>query len=69
MKVCYVDNATSWSTYGKISTATAYIIALSVAIMMVGLWHGNSLFLATHLLALKVSTGSIVLFNIFRVFF
>jgi hypothetical protein len=55
MKVCYVDNPTSWGVYGHISSVSAYIIAISVAIMMVGLWHGNSLFLATHILALKVS--------------
>ena len=55
MKVCYVDNPTSWGVYGHISSVSAYIIAISVAIMLIGLWHGNSLFLATHILALKVS--------------
>jgi NADH:ubiquinone oxidoreductase subunit 2 (subunit N) len=44
MKVCYVDNPTSWGVYGKISSTTAYVIAFSVFVMMIGLWHGNFLF-------------------------
>lgn len=55
LKVCYVDNPTSWGVYGSFSSLSAYIIAISVAFQLIGLWHGNSLFLATHLLAQKVS--------------
>lgn len=55
MKIAYVDNSTSWASYGKVSPLTAYIIAISVSIMLVGLWHGNSLFQFSHLLALTVS--------------
>lgn len=55
MKVCYVDNPTSWGTYGKFSSTTAYIIAICVAFMLIGQWHGNYFFLYTHLLSLKVS--------------
>nr|YP_009449859.1 NADH dehydrogenase subunit 2 [Pectinodesmus pectinatus]ANG44796.1 NADH dehydrogenase subunit 2 [Pectinodesmus pectinatus] len=54
LKVCYVDNPTSWATYSWVSSTTAYIVAISVAFMMIGLWHGNFLFLLTHLLSLKV---------------
>jgi hypothetical protein len=40
MKVCYVDNPTSWGTYGKFSSTTAsttaYIIAICVAFMLIG---------------------------------
>lgn len=55
MKIAYVDNPTSWRSYGKVSPITAYVIRLSVFIMLIGQWHGNSLFQYTHLLALKVS--------------
>lgn len=54
-KVCYVDNPTSWGSYGNVSSITAYIIAICVAFMLIGLWHGNYLFQQTHLLSLKVS--------------
>lgn len=56
LKVCYVDTQTSWGTYGKISSMTAYVIATTVALMQIGQWHGNYLFLQTHLLSQKVST-------------
>jgi NADH:ubiquinone oxidoreductase subunit 2 (subunit N) len=49
IKICYVDNPTSWASYGKVSPLTAYIVRLSVFIMLIGLWHGNALFLFTHL--------------------
>jgi NADH:ubiquinone oxidoreductase subunit 2 (subunit N) len=49
MKIAYVDNSTSWASYGKVSSLTAYIIAISVSIMLIGLWHGNTLFLYSHL--------------------
>ena len=55
IKVCYVDSPTSWGTYGKISATTAYIIAICVAFMLIGQWHGNYLFLQTHLLSQHVS--------------
>lgn len=67
MKICYVDNPTSWRSYGKVSPVTAYIIAISVSIMMIGLWWGNALFLFTHILALSVST--VGLNNFFLLFF
>jgi len=44
MKVCYVDNPSSWSTYAKRSSITAYIVSTSVRFMMIGLWCGNILF-------------------------
>lgn len=62
-KVCYVDTATSWATYEKTSSVTAYIIARSAAFQLIGQWHGNSMFQATHLLALKVSTNSMYLYS------
>lgn len=54
MKICYVDKQTSWASYGKASPITAYVIRLSVSLMIVGLWHGNFLFLFAHTLALKI---------------
>jgi NADH:ubiquinone oxidoreductase subunit 2 (subunit N) len=44
MKVAYVDNPENWASYSKVSSLTAYVIAFSVAIMLIGLWYGNSLF-------------------------
>jgi hypothetical protein len=67
MKICYVDNPTSWRSYGKVSPVTAYIIAISVSIMMIGLWWGNALFLFTHILALSVSAVGLNYF--FIIFF
>lgn len=55
MKIAYVDNRTRPVSYGKVSPLTAYIIAISVFIMLIGLWAGNSLFQATHMVALSVS--------------
>jgi NADH:ubiquinone oxidoreductase subunit 2 (subunit N) len=49
MKICYVDNPNSWRSYGKVAPLTAYVIAICVFIMLIGLWHGNALFLFTHL--------------------
>jgi NADH:ubiquinone oxidoreductase subunit 2 (subunit N) len=54
MKICYVDKQTSWASYRKVSPITAYVIRLSVNLMIVGLWHGNSLFLFAHTLARKI---------------
>lgn len=54
MKICYVDKQTSWASYGKVSPVTAYVIRLSVSLMIVGQWHGNSLFLFAHTLARKI---------------
>lgn len=68
LKVCYVDNPTSWRTYGKYSSLTAYIVAISVAFLLIGLWHGNSQFQFTHILALKVLL-SILIFYFFLLFF
>jgi NADH:ubiquinone oxidoreductase subunit 2 (subunit N) len=31
LKVCYVDNPTSWGVYGTFSSMSAYVIAISVA--------------------------------------
>ena len=64
MKICYVDNPVSWRSYGKLSPITAYIIAISVSIMMIGLWHGNALFQFTHIQALSVSLNNFLLFFI-----
>jgi NADH:ubiquinone oxidoreductase subunit 2 (subunit N) len=36
IKIAYVDNTTSWASYGKVSPLTAYIIAISVFIMLIG---------------------------------
>jgi NADH:ubiquinone oxidoreductase subunit 2 (subunit N) len=36
MKICYVDKQTSWASYGKVSPITAYVIRLSVSLMIVG---------------------------------
>ncbi len=65
LKVCYVDNPTSWRTYERVSSMTAYIVAISVAFMLIGQWHGNYLFLQTHLLSQKVSNFLLILFFIF----
>lgn len=55
LKICYIENPTSWTTYGRISSLSAYIIALSVFFMVIGLWYPNILFEFTHTQALKVS--------------
>lgn len=55
MKIAYVDNPETWRSYAKVSPITAYIIAISVAVMLIGQWHGNSLFQFTHLQGLSVS--------------
>ena len=55
MKVAYVDNPESWASYREVSPITAYVIAISVTVMLIGLWYGNSLFQFTHLLGLSVS--------------
>lgn len=55
MKIAYVDNPETWRSYAKVSPITAYIIAISVAVMLIGQWHGNSLFQFTHLQGLNVS--------------
>ena len=60
MKVCYVDNPSSWGTYVQASSITAYIVAVCVAFMLIGQWFGNIMFLYTHLLALKVSKTFLV---------
>jgi NADH:ubiquinone oxidoreductase subunit 2 (subunit N) len=44
MKVAYVDNPESWASYSKVSSITAYVIAITVTVMLIGLWYGNSLF-------------------------
>ena len=36
MKVCYVDNPSSWGTYVQASSITAYIVAVCVAFMLIG---------------------------------
>lgn len=65
MKIAYVDNPETWRSYAKVSPITAYIIAISVAVMLIGLWHGNSLFQYTHLLGLSVSLSKIVYLYIY----
>lgn len=44
MKIAYVDNRTRPVSYGKVSPLTAYIIAISVFFILIGLWTGSSLF-------------------------
>jgi NADH:ubiquinone oxidoreductase subunit 2 (subunit N) len=36
MKIAYVDNPDNWRSYGKVSPITAYIIAICVAVMLIG---------------------------------
>lgn len=62
MKITYVDNPETWRSYAKVSPITAYIIAISVAVMLIGQWYGNSLFLYTHLLALSASNKNKYIF-------
>jgi NADH:ubiquinone oxidoreductase subunit 2 (subunit N) len=52
LKVAYIDNPTQWSFYGACHPLTAYVIAVSLLILMVGLWHGAPLILSSHLLML-----------------
>lgn len=52
LKVAYIDNPTQWSFYGVCHPLTAYVIAVSLLILMVGLWHGAPLILSSHLLML-----------------
>ena len=59
MKIAYVDNRTRPVSYGKVSPLTAYIIAISVFFILIGLWTGSSLFQATHMVALSVSNKPI----------
>lgn len=63
MKVCYVDNPNSWRTYAKTSPITAYIVAISVRFMMLGLWCGNIMFQYTHLLAQASNSFFYISFN------
>jgi NADH:ubiquinone oxidoreductase subunit 2 (subunit N) len=58
MKVCYVDNPSSWRTYGKTNSITAYTVAVVVRLMMIGLWCGNVMFLYTHLAGLRASCST-----------
>ena len=67
MKIAYVDNSNSWASYGKVSPLTAYIIAISVFIMLIGLWHGNTLFQYSHLQALTVSFSASASTSLLRV--
>lgn len=60
MKIAYVDNPDTWRSYAKVSPITAYIIAIRVAVMLIGQWHGNSLFQFTHLQGLSVSLSKFV---------
>ena len=59
MKIAYVDNRTRPVSYGKVSPLTAYIIAISVFVILIGLWRGNSQFQATHMVTLSVSNNPI----------
>lgn len=59
MKVRYVDNPENPASYSKLSSITAYVIGLSVRLMLIGLWYGNSLFQFTHLQGLSVSCNKI----------
>lgn len=54
LKICYIENPTSWRTYRKFPFVSAYIIARSVFFIILGLWYPNILFIFTHTQALKV---------------
>lgn len=41
--------------FWSLSPLSAYLIALSVAILAIVLWHGSPLILATHLYSLSAS--------------
>ena len=68
MKIAYVDNPETWRSYAKVSPITAYIIAISVAVMLIGQWHGNSLFQFTHLQGLSVSLRKHKKFTFLKLF-
>nr|ALF99709.1 NADH dehydrogenase subunit 2 [Sphaeropleales sp. YC001] len=55
MKVCYVDSPSSWRTYAKTNSITAYTVRGVVRLMMIGLWCGNVMFLFTHLAGLRAT--------------
>ncbi len=56
LKVAYVDNPKSWGTLGQYSPVTAYIVAGTVAVLVVALWHGSPFVLGSHLLSLAHSS-------------
>lgn len=48
LKICYIENPTSWTTYSRFSIVSAYILARSVLFMILGLWYPNILFVFRH---------------------
>lgn len=56
LKVAYVDAPKTWGTYGQYSPVTAYIVAITVAVLVIALWHGTPLVLSSHLLSLVCSS-------------
>ena len=55
LKVAYVDMPGNWGSYGKISSVSAYLIAISWGLLAMLLWHGAPLILSSHLMALACS--------------
>lgn len=55
LKVSYVENPKGWGVYYPLSTLTSYVVAVSVLILVLGLWHGSPIVLLAHLLCLNVS--------------
>lgn len=53
LKVSYVDSPSRWSSYGPCHPLTGYIVAICTLVLLVGLWHGTPLILASHLLMLS----------------
>ncbi|KAF8054284.1 nuoN (mitochondrion) [Scenedesmus sp. PABB004] len=54
LKVSYIDTRNIYNSYSGMNSISAYIIATSVALLMIGLWHPSFLFTFGHLLALQV---------------
>jgi NADH-quinone oxidoreductase subunit N len=55
LKISYVDTPSHWSFYGKIASLNAYLIAITVGLLIVLLWHATPIILASHITALACS--------------
>ena len=55
LKVAYLDMPGNWGSYGILASMNAYGIALCWGLLVLLLWHGAPLILASHLLALACS--------------
>lgn len=56
LKVAYIDVPKSWSSYGKLESTNAYVMAISWSLLFLFLWHSAPLVLSSHLLSLIVSS-------------